>query len=140
MVLQKMKDTAEAYLGVTCNSAVITVPASFNYLQRKATMDAGTIAGINTLRVICESTAAAIAYSFNRVADIENILIFDLGGGSLSVSLLNIEMAVFEVKATAGDIFLGGEDFDDRLVDYFAQEFKHKNKKGASFVMYTLNQ
>src|SRR6202035_517475 len=121
MVLQKMKDTAEAYLGVTCNSAVITVPTSFNYLQRQATMDAGTIAGINTLRLIGESTAAAIAYGFNRVADIENILIFDLGGGSLSVSLLNVMEKIFEVKATAGDIFLGGEDFDNRLVNYFVQ-------------------
>ena len=126
MVLQKMKETAEAYLGTTVKDAVVTVPAYFNDAQRHATKDAGTIAGLNVLRIINEPTAAAIAYGMDRKNDKgeRNVLIFDLGGGTFDVTLLTIEKGVFEVKATAGDTHLGGEDFDNRLVDYFATEFK----------------
>ncbi|CAC9496666.1 heat shock protein 70-related protein [Leishmania infantum JPCM5] len=126
MVLQKMKETAEAYLGTTVKDAVITVPAYFNDSQRQATKDAGSIAGLNVLRIINEPTAAAIAYGMDRKGDKgeKNVLIFDLGGGTFDVTLLTIESGVFEVKATAGDTHLGGEDFDNRLVDYFATELK----------------
>nr|CAA49479.1 heat shock protein 70-related protein [Leishmania major] len=119
-VLQKMKETAEAYLGTTVKDAVITVPAYFNDSQRQATKDAGSIAGLNVLRIINEPTAAAIAYGMDRKGDKgeKNVLIFDLGGGTFDVTLLTIESGVFEVKATAGDTHLGGEDFDNRLVDY----------------------
>ena len=130
MVLTKMKETAESYLGETVKDAVITVPAYFNDAQRKATKDAGLIAGLNVLRIINEPTAAAIAYGFDKKCSTEkNILIFDLGGGTFDVSLLAIDDGIFEVKATAGDTHLGGEDFDNRLVDHFVQEFKRKYKK-----------
>ncbi|CAK5272447.1 unnamed protein product [Mycena citricolor] len=133
MVLLKMKETAEAYLGGTITNAVVTVPAYFNDSQRQATKDAGTISGMNVLRIINEPTAAAIAYGLDKkVAAERNVLIFDLGGGTFDVSLLTIEDGVFEVKATAGDTHLGGEDFDNRLVDHFVQEFKRKNKKDLS--------
>jgi molecular chaperone DnaK (HSP70) len=132
MVLLKMKETAESYLGYDCSSAVITVPAYFNDSQRQATKDAGTIAGLNVLRMINEPTAAAIAYGLDKkVVGERNVLIFDLGGGTFDVSLLTIEEGIFEVKATAGDTHLGGEDFDNRLVNHFVQEFKRKHKKGG---------
>jgi heat shock 70kDa protein 1/2/6/8 len=130
MVLTKMKETAEAYLGKTVSNAVITVPAYFNDSQRQATKDSGTIAGLNVLRIINEPTAAAIAYGLDKKAAGErNVLIFDLGGGTFDVSILSIDDGIFEVKSTAGDTHLGGEDFDNRLVNHFAQEFKRKHKK-----------
>ena len=130
MVLTKMREIAEAYLGGTVKDAVITVPAYFNDSQRQATKDAGVIAGLNVLRIINEPTAAAIAYGLDKKSDSEkNVLIFDLGGGTFDVSLLTIEEGIFEVKATAGDTHLGGEDFDNRLVNFFVQEFKRKFKK-----------
>lgn len=130
MVLIKMKEIAEAYLGKDVKNAVITVPAYFNDSQRQATKDAGAIAGLNVLRIINEPTAAAIAYGLDKKEDDEkNVLIFDLGGGTFDVSLLTIEEGIFEVKATAGDTHLGGEDFDNRMVSYLAQEFKRKVKK-----------
>jgi len=133
MVLTKMKDTAEAYLGEKVSNAVITVPAYFNDSQRQATKDAGLIAGLNVLRIINEPTAAAIAYGLDKKTEGEkNVLIFDLGGGTFDVSLLTIEDGIFEVKATAGDTHLGGEDFDNRLVNHFVQEFKRKYKKDIS--------
>ncbi|XP_059619675.1 heat shock 70 kDa protein cognate 4 [Phlebotomus argentipes] len=130
MVLTKMKETAEAYLGKTVTNAVITVPAYFNDSQRQATKDAGTISGLNVLRIINEPTAAAIAYGLDKKASGErNVLIFDLGGGTFDVSILSIDDGIFEVKSTAGDTHLGGEDFDNRLVNHFVQEFKRKHKK-----------
>ena len=130
MVLLKMKQTAEAFLNEPVNNAVVTVPAYFNDSQRQATKDAGAIAGLNVLRIINEPTAAAIAYGLDKSSDAErNVLIFDLGGGTFDVSLLTIEGGVFEVKATAGDTHLGGEDFDNRLVNHFVEEFKRKHKK-----------
>ncbi|KAL8993049.1 MAG: hypothetical protein Q9188_007431 [Gyalolechia gomerana] len=133
MVLTKMRETAEAYLGGTINNAVITVPAYFNDSQRQATKDAGLIAGLNVLRIINEPTAAAIAYGLDKKAEGErNVLIFDLGGGTFDVSLLTIEEGIFEVKSTAGDTHLGGEDFDNRLVNHFVNEFKRKHKKDLS--------
>ncbi|OJJ44174.1 hypothetical protein ASPZODRAFT_72253 [Penicilliopsis zonata CBS 506.65] len=130
MVLTKMRETAEAYLGGTVNNAVITVPAYFNDSQRQATKDAGLIAGLNVLRIINEPTAAAIAYGLDKKTEGErNVLIFDLGGGTFDVSLLTIEEGIFEVKATAGDTHLGGEDFDNRLVNHFVNEFKRKHRK-----------
>ncbi|XP_065210333.1 heat shock 70 kDa protein II-like isoform X3 [Planococcus citri] len=130
MVLRKMKETAEAYLGKKIENAVITVPAYFHDSQRSATVDAATIAGLNVLRIINEPTAAAIAYGLDKKdSDEQTILIFDLGGGTFDVSILNIERGVFEVVSTAGDTHLGGEDFDDRMVDHFVQEFKQKYKK-----------
>ncbi|KAG0136082.1 heat shock protein 70 family [Tuber indicum] len=130
MVLTKMRETAESYLGGTVNNAVITVPAYFNDSQRQATKDSGLIAGLNVLRIINEPTAAAIAYGLDKKGQGErNVLIFDLGGGTFDVSLLTIEEGIFEVKATAGDTHLGGEDFDNRLVNHFVQEFKRKHKK-----------
>ncbi|KAL1497925.1 hypothetical protein ABEB36_008805 [Hypothenemus hampei] len=131
MILTKMKDTAEAYLGRNITDAVITVPAYFNDSQRQATKDAGTIAGINVLRIINEPTAAALAYGLDKnLRGEKNVLIFDLGGGTFDVSILSIdEGSLFEVKATAGDTHLGGEDFDNRLVKYFANEFQKKFKK-----------
>jgi heat shock protein 1/8 len=129
-VLQKMKTTAESFLGGTVKNAVITVPAYFNDAQRQATKDAGTIAGLNVLRIINEPTAAAIAYGLDRVKTNgeHNVLIFDLGGGTFDVSLLSLDDGVFEVRATAGDTHLGGEDFDNILVEYCANEFKRKTK------------
>ncbi|GAA5940745.1 hypothetical protein JCM3775_004885 [Rhodotorula graminis] len=133
MILLKMKETAEAYLGGTVKDAVVTVPAYFNDSQRQATKDAGTISGLNVLRIINEPTAAAIAYGLDKKSEGEkNVLIFDLGGGTFDVSLLTIEEGIFEVKATAGDTHLGGEDFDNRLVTHFVGEFKRKNKKDLS--------
>lgn len=128
-VLQKMKATAEAFLGTPVKDAVITVPAYFNDSQRQATKDAGTIAGLNVLRIINEPTAAAIAYGLDKKKEGEqNVLIFDLGGGTFDVSLLTLDEGVFEVKATAGDTHLGGSDFDTALVEYCVQEFKKKTK------------
>ncbi|KAG6040042.1 Heat shock 70 kDa protein [Claviceps citrina] len=133
MILIKMRETAEAKLGVKVKNAVITVPAYFNDSQRQATKDAGVIAGLNVLRIINEPTAAAIAYGLDKKVEGErNVLIFDLGGGTFDVSLLTIEEGIFEVKSTAGDTHLGGEDFDNRLVNHFANEFKRKNKKDLS--------
>ena len=129
MVLVKMKETAEAYLGQKVTEAVITVPAYFNDSQRQATKDAGSISGLNVLRIINEPTAAAIAYGLDKKGQGEkNILIYDLGGGTFDVSLLTIEDGIFEVKATAGDTHLGGEDFDNRIVDFCIQDFKRKNR------------
>ncbi|XP_027368059.1 heat shock cognate 70 kDa protein-like isoform X3 [Abrus precatorius] len=135
MVLMKMREIAEAYLGSTVKNAVVTVPAYFNDSQRQATKDAGVIAGLNVMRIINEPTAAAIAYGLDKKATSvgeKNVLIFDLGGGTFDVSLLTIEEGIFEVKATAGDTHLGGEDFDNRMVNHFVQEFKRKNKKDIS--------
>merc|ERR1711983_64532 len=129
MVLIKMKETAESYLGQEVKDAVVTVPAYFNDSQRQATKDAGVIAGLNIMRIINEPTAAAIAYGLDKKKDDKesNVLIFDLGGGTFDVSILSIEGGIFEVKSTAGDTHLGGEDFDNRLVDHFVSEFKRKH-------------
>merc|ERR1711872_983404 len=134
MVLVKMKETAEAYLGTPVTEAVVTVPAYFNDSQRQATKDAGVIAGLNVLRIINEPTAAAIAYGLDKKkgSGESNVLIFDLGGGTFDVSILTIEDGIFEVKSTAGDTHLGGEDFDNRMVNHFIQEFKRKHKKDIS--------
>ena len=123
MVLSKMKETAENYPGEKVTKVVITVPAQFNDSQRQATKDAGVIAGLNVLRVINEPTAAAIAYGLDKKSSSEekNILIFDLGGGTFDLLILSIDRGVFEVKATAGDTHLRGEDFDNRLVNHFVQ-------------------
>ena len=130
MVLTKMKEVAEGYLGKKVTDAVVTVPAYFNDSQRQATKDAASIAGLNCLRIINEPTAAAIAYGLDKNKEEDtNVLIFDLGGGTFDVSLLNIEGGIFEVKATAGDTHLGGEDFDARLLRHLAEEFKRKHKK-----------
>jgi len=132
MVLTKMKETAEAYLGHEVKDAVVTVPAYFNDSQRQATKDAGVISGLNVLRIINEPTAAAIAYGLDKKkceGKESNVLIFDLGGGTFDVSILTIEDGIFEVKSTAGDTHLGGEDFDNRMVDHFINEFKRKHKK-----------
>src|SRR6201993_1826673 len=122
-ILQKMKQTAEDYLGEKVSEAVITVPAYFNDSQRQATKDAGRIAGLNVLRIINEPTAASLAYGLDKKKD-EKIAVFDLGGGTFDVSILELGDGVFEVKATNGDTFLGGEDFDQRIIDYLADEFK----------------
>jgi len=133
MVLVKMKETAEAFLGKAIKDAVVTVPAYFNDSQRQATKDAGVIAGLNVLRIINEPTAAAIAYGLDKKGQGErNVLIFDLGGGTFDVSVLTIEDGIFEVKSTAGDTHLGGEDFDNRMVNHFVAEFKRKHKKDLS--------
>jgi L1 cell adhesion molecule like protein len=133
MVLIKMKEIAEAYLGKKVSEAVVTVPAYFNDSQRQATKDAGVIAGLNVLRIINEPTAAAIAYGLDKKGTQEkNILIFDLGGGTFDVSVLVIDNGIFEVKSTAGDTHLGGEDFDNRMVTHFVQEFKRKTNKDIS--------
>ena len=129
MVLTKMKETAEAYLGHPVKDAVITCPAYFNDAQRQATKDAGTIAGLNVVRIINEPTAAAIAYGLDKSKEKENIVVFDFGGGTLDVSVLEIDEGVFEVKATNGDTHLGGEDIDNVLVDYFVDDFKRKKGK-----------
>jgi len=132
MVLTKMKETPESYLGHEVKDAVVTVPAYFNDSQRQATKDAGVIAGLNILRIINEPTAAAIAYGLDKKKSSNkesNVLIFDLGGGTFDVSILTIDGGIFEVKSTAGDTHLGGEDFDNRLVDHFVTEFKRKHKK-----------
>jgi heat shock protein 1/8 len=131
MVLTKMKETAESYIGEIVTDAVITVPAYFNDSQRQATKDAGMIAGLNVLRIINEPTAAAIAYGLDKKEE-KTVLIFDLGGGTFDVSLLSIDDGIFEVKSTAGDTHLGGEDFDNILMKYFIDEFKRKNKVDMS--------
>ncbi len=123
MVLQKMQQTAEDYLGEEVKDAVITVPAYFNDSQRQATKDAGKIAGLNVLRIINEPTAAALAYGLDKKKE-EKIAVFDLGGGTFDISILELGDGVFEVKSTNGDTFLGGEDFDQRIIDYVADEFK----------------
>merc|ERR1712110_611809 len=129
MVLVKMKEIAETYLGKSVSGAVVTVPAYFNDSQRQATKDAGTIAGLNVSRIINEPTTAAIAYGLDKKNQGErNVLIFDLGGGTFDASLLTIEDGIFEVKATAGNTHLGGEDFDNRIVDFCLQDFKRKNR------------
>mmetsp|Transcript_11538 Transcript_11538/g.28782 ORF Transcript_11538/g.28782 Transcript_11538/m.28782 type:complete len:652 (+) Transcript_11538:512-2467(+) len=136
MVLGKMKEIAESFLGKEVKNAVVTVPAYFNDSQRQATKDAGAISGLNILRIINEPTAAAIAYGLDKKTAgskaERNVLIFDLGGGTFDVSLLTIEEGIFEVKATAGDTHLGGEDFDSRLVNFFVSEFKRKFKKDVT--------
>jgi molecular chaperone DnaK len=126
-ILQKMKETAEAYLGQPVTQAVITVPAYFNDAQRQATKDAGRIAGLDVLRIINEPTAAALAYGLDKKKDAKTIAVYDLGGGTFDISVLEIGDGVFEVKSTNGDTHLGGEDFDLRLVEYFASEFKKEN-------------
>jgi L1 cell adhesion molecule like protein len=129
MILTKMKDIAESYLGESVTDAVITVPAYFNDSQRQATKDAGAIAGLNVLRIINEPTAASIAYGLEKKSSKEtNILVFDCGGGTHDISLVSIDDGVFEVKATAGDTHLGGEDFDTRIAEFFLKEFLRKNK------------
>ena len=130
MVLVKMKEIAESFIGSEVKDAVITVPAYFNDSQRQATKDAGLIAGLNVLRIINEPTAAAIAYGLDKKGQGEkNILIYDLGGGTFDVTIMTIEDGIFEVKSTAGDTHLGGEDFDHRLMDFFVQDFQRKHKK-----------
>ena len=133
MILANLKQVAESYLGEEVTDAVVTVPAYFNDSQRQATKDAGVIAGLNVLRIINEPTAAAIAYGLDSKGTGEkNVLIYDLGGGTFDVSLLSIDDGIFEVRATAGDTHLGGEDFDRRLMEYFMEEFKRKNKVDMS--------
>ena len=132
MVLIKMKEIAESYIGEDVTDAVVTVPAYFNDSQRQATKDAGQIAGLNVLRIINEPTAAAIAYGLDKKEEEKMVLIFDLGGGTFDVSLLSIDDGIFEVKATAGDTHLGGEDFDNIMMKYFIDEFKRKNKVDIS--------
>ena len=149
MVLGKMKETAEAYLGKKVTHAVVTVPAcaflsrfrnvsidtisDFNDAQRQATKDAGTIAGLQILRIINEPTAAAIAYGLDKKSKSESrIIVYDLGGGTFDVSLLSIDDGVFEVLATAGDTHLGGEDFDNRVIEYFVKQYKKKTGTDVS--------
>jgi heat shock protein 5 len=132
MILVKMKETAEAFLGKTVKHAVVTVPAYFNDAQRQATKDAGTISGLNVVRIINEPTAAAIAYGLDKKDGEKNILVFDLGGGTFDVSILTIDNGVFEVISTNGDTHLGGEDFDQRIMEYFMKLIKKKYKKDIS--------
>nr|XP_051206172.1 heat shock cognate 70 kDa protein-like [Lolium perenne] len=138
MVLSKMREIAEAYLGTEVKNAVVTVPVYFNDSQRQATIDAGTIAGLNVMRIINEPSSAAVAYGLDKISNIDEIktvLIFDLGGGTLDVSIIkidpgvDIDMGVFEVKATSGDTHLGGKDFDDLMVKHFVREFLKKHKR-----------
>ncbi|XP_064636594.1 heat shock 70 kDa protein cognate 4-like [Lineus longissimus] len=130
MVLTKMKETAEAYLGMKVKDAVVTVPFSFNDSQRQATKDAALTAGMNVLRIIDEATAAAIAYGLGKKSSVEtNVLIFDVGGGTFDVSILIIKDGVFEVKSSTGDTHLGGEDFDNVIMDFFVREFKKKHRR-----------
>ena len=129
MVLVKMKVTAEAYLGKKVTHAVVTVPAYFNDAQRQATKDAGVIAGLIVMRIINEPTAAAIAYGMDKKDGEKNVLVFDLGGGTFDVSLLTIDNGVFEVVATNGDTHLGGEDFDQRVMEHFIKLYKKKKGK-----------
>merc|ERR1711871_474502 len=132
MILGKMKEIAEAFLGKTIANAVVTVPAYFNDAQRQATKNAGTISALNVMRIINEPTAAAIAYGLDKKGGEKNILVFDLGGGTFDVTLLTIDNGVFEVLATNGDTHLGGEDFDQRIMQYFLKVFKKKHKKDMS--------
>jgi len=129
IVLMKMKQTAEDYLGEAVTEAVITVPAYFNDGQRQATKDAGRIAGLNVLRIINEPTAAALAYGLDRQKEgkSEKIAVYDLGGGTFDISILELNAGVFEVKSTNGDTFLGGEDFDQRIIDFLAKRFLEQN-------------
>src|SRR5881628_2820247 len=126
-ILQKLKRDAEAYLGETVTDAVITVPAYFNDAQRQATKEAGEIAGLNVSRIVNEPTAAALAYGLDKGDGDQTILVFDLGGGTFDVSLLEIGEGVFEVKATSGNTNLGGDDWDQRVIDWMIKEFKNKN-------------
>lgn len=132
MILGKMKDIAESYLGEKVTHAVVTVPAYFNDAQRQATKDAGTIAGLKVERIINEPTAAAIAYGLDKTGAEKNVLVYDLGGGTFDVSLLTIDDGVFEVLATSGDTHLGGEDFDNRIIEHFSKIFKKKTSKDVS--------
>merc|ERR1711971_728738 len=132
MVLIKMKEIAEAYLGKEVKNSVVTVPAYFNDAQRQATKDAGIIAGLNVARIINEPTAAAIAYGLDKKGGEKNILVFDLGGGTFDVTVLTIDNGVFEVVATNGDTHLGGEDFDQRVMEYFMKLIKRKHGKDVS--------
>jgi heat shock 70kDa protein 1/2/6/8 len=135
MILEKMKEIAENFLECSVQNAVVTVPAYFNDSQRRATKDAGEIAGLKVMRIMDEPTAAAVAYGFEKltyVLEEKNVLVFDLGGGTFDVSVLNIKQGVFKVKATAGDTHLGGEDFDNRLLNHFLQEIKRKHNKDIS--------
>jgi L1 cell adhesion molecule like protein len=135
ILLIKLREIAEDYLGTAIRKAVVTVPACSTDSQRQGTRDAGALAGLDVIRVIPEPTAAAIAYGLDKKATRhgeKNVLIFDLGGGTFDVSILSIEEGIFEVKAVAGDTHLGGEDFDNRMVNHFVQEFKTKNKKDIS--------
>lgn len=127
MVLGKMRDIAESYLGKKVTNAVVTVPAYFNDNQRQATKDAGTISGLNVLRIVNEPTAAAIAYGLNKTGEERQIIVYDLGGGTFDVSLLSIDNGAFEVLATAGDTHLGGEDFDQRVINHFVKQYNKKN-------------
>lgn len=127
MILVKMKEIAENYLGQEVNHAVVTVPAYFNDAQRQATKDAGAIAGLNVLRIVNEPSAAAIAYGLDKKSGEKNVIVFDLGGGTFDVSLLTIDDGVFEVLATSGDTHLGGEDFDQRITDHFVKIFNKKH-------------
>merc|ERR1719446_1071040 len=129
MVLTKMKETAEAFLGKKVTHAVVTVPAYFNDAQRQATKDAGVIAGLTVMRIINEPTAAAIAYGMDKKEGEKNVLVFDLGGGTFDVSLLTIDNGVFEVISTNGDTHLGGEDFDQRVMEHFIKMYKKKTGK-----------
>lgn len=132
MILTKMKTVAENYLGTEVKNAVVTVPAYFNDAQRQATKDAGLIAGLNVLRIVNEPTAAAMAYGLDKNQEERTIMVFDLGGGTFDVSILSIEGGVFEVISTSGDTHLGGEDFDQRVLDYYIKFIKKKYKKDIS--------
>ncbi|MBF0747570.1 Hsp70 family protein, partial [Gemella sp. 19428wG2_WT2a] len=127
MILQNLKSTAESYLGENVTKAVITVPAYFNDSERQATKDAGRIAGLEVERIINEPTAAALAYGLDKTEQDQKVLVFDLGGGTFDVSILELGDGVFEVLATAGDNKLGGDDFDDVIIQYLAEEFKKEN-------------
>ena len=126
MILSKLKADAEAYLGETITQAVITVPAYFNDAQRNATKDAGKIAGLEVLRIINEPTASSLSYGLDRKKD-EVIAVYDLGGGTFDISILDVGDGVFQVRSTSGDTFLGGDDFDQRIIDHIADEFKRSN-------------
>lgn len=132
MVLVKMKEISETYLGKKVINAVVTVPAYFNDAQRQATKDAGAISGLNVVRILNEPTAAAIAYGLDKKSGEKNILVFDLGGGTFDVSILTIDNGVFEVIATSGDTHLGGEDFDQRVIDHFMKVTKKKSNNDIS--------
>ncbi|KAF8283195.1 heat shock protein 70, partial [Clavulina sp. PMI_390] len=140
MVLSKMKETAEAYLGKKVTHAVVTVPAYFNDAQRQATKDAGTIASLNVLRIVNEPTAAAIAYGLDKKGGESRIIVYNLGGGTFDVSLLSIDDGVFKVFATAGDTHLGGEDFNNRVMDHFIKLYKTKTGAYVSSNQYALGK
>ena len=130
MVLTKMKETAESYLGNKVTDVVITVPAYFNDSQRQATKDAGTIAGLNVLRILNEPTAAAIAYGMDKkISEVKNVLVYDIGGGTFDVSIVTIGEGIFQVRATAGETHLGGEDFNNRMIDWIVKDFRKKHSK-----------